>query len=117
MKTTIYKGLLLSIMVFSCSNSSTDDLTIAVNEEKVTIIKYETDVKAILSSNCIFCHGETPKNGATTSYHTYLLSKNAIDGIINRINSVSSPMPPRGLMTEELRNTVQKWKDDGLLEN
>lgn len=106
-----------SLFFFNCSNSSYDDLTEGTPGTPTAKITYEANVKAIISSNCLSCHGSPTSNGAPTSYTTYTQVKNSIDIILSRINNTSSPMPQSGLMAQSLRDVIQKWKDDGLLEN
>ena len=117
-KNLIYASAML-ILLFNCSSDSNDDL--APKEEEIdpdpTAITYDANIKSIFSSNCTNCHGSQPTNGAPTSYTTYTQVKNSIDKIINRINNASNPMPQSGLMSQSLRDDIQQWKDDGLLEN
>lgn len=114
--TKLTSVLIVSIMLFSCSSSSNDDLTNEPDPTPTTIT-YNNKVKGIINSNCGSCHGNPTDNAAPVSYNTFNLVKNDIDDIISRINSAASPMPPTGLMSQSLRDDIQKWKDDGLLEN
>jgi uncharacterized membrane protein len=117
-KTLIYV-FAFSIVLFNCSNSSNDDLTPSTPDpdpptEKVN---YTDDVKPIITSKCTNCHGDPNTNGAPTSYVTYTQVKNDINKILSRINNVANPMPQGGLMEQSLRDKIQQWKNDGLLEN
>lgn len=105
------------MLFFTCSSSSSDDVNPDPDPGPTTEVTYDDDVKAIINSNCTSCHGATPTNGAPTSYTTYNQVKNDADKIISRINNAGSPMPPTGLMAQSLRDKIQQWKDDGLLEN
>ena len=107
----------VTIIFFNCSSSSNDDLTEQAPELPTGKITYDANVKAIISNNCTNCHGSPASNGAPTSYSTYTQVKNSIENILGRINNASSPMPQGGLMTQSLRDDIQQWKDDGLLEN
>jgi hypothetical protein len=53
------------------------------------------------------------------SLTTYSEVKSAVQnrGLINSINNATNPMPQSGLMSQTNRESVQKWVDDGLLEN
>lgn len=116
MKHLIYCLSILTLC-YACSSSSTDDLSDPdpdPNEGKLT---YDDDIKTIFTNNCITCHGEPPTSGAPFSLTTFDSAKNRIDAILSRINNASSPMPPQGLMAQGLRDNIQQWKDDGLLEN
>jgi hypothetical protein len=37
--------------------------------------------------------------------------------VLARINDVSNPMPPSGVMPATDRQIIQQWADDGFLEN
>jgi hypothetical protein len=119
-KTLIYV-FAFSIVLFNCSNSSNDDLTPSTpdpNPDPPTEkVNYTDDVKPIITSKCTNCHGDPNSNGAPTSYVTYTQVKNDINKILSRINNVANPMPQGGLMEQSLRDKIQQWKDDGLLEN
>ncbi|WP_223551571.1 MULTISPECIES: hypothetical protein [Aestuariivivens] len=109
--------LAIAFLTFSCSSSSSDDLS---NPDSDTSGKttYNGNVKAIMTSNCTGCHGSPTSNGAPFSLTTYTQVKNRVNSIITAINSSTNPMPPSGgLMPQSTRDIIQKWKDDGLLEN
>ncbi len=108
------------LFLLNCSSSGGDDLSETPNPDPDPTnnnVTYNGSIKAIIDNNCIRCHGSTPTSGAPTSYTTYTQVKNSVDGILNRINNTSSPMPPSGLMATGNRDLIQQWKDDGLLEN
>lgn len=112
-KNLIYVFAITALM-YNCSSSSNDDLD---PDPDPTTVTYNNTVKAIINGNCGSCHGNPTSNGAPISYNTYNLVKGDINDIISRINSTSNPMPPTGLMAPSLRDDIQQWKDDGLLEN
>ncbi len=121
MKTT-FKSLTYlftsSLLLFSCSSSSNDDLNpqvmIPVPIEKIT---YDNHIKTIIDDNCLQCHGNPTLRGAPNSFVSYNQVRSSINNILNRLNSSSNPMPPSGQINITLRASVQQWKDDGLLEN
>ncbi len=114
-KLSLFMLIAFAISLIACSKSSDDEMTPTPDPNaKVT---YDGNIKAILSGNCLGCHGATPSNGAPTSYDTYTKAKAAIDKIITRTNSASNPMPVSGLMSVANRELIKKWKTDGLLEN
>lgn len=80
-------------------------------------VRYDPDVKAVLSNNCIGCHGTSNPN-AGLSLTTYSEVRNAVEmgNLINRVNSSSNPMPPSGRMSSQNRQVFQDWADDGYLE-
>ncbi|MDO5977712.1 hypothetical protein [Flavivirga spongiicola] len=102
------------VLVFNCSNGSDDTVSQPDPNAKIT---YNANVKSIIASNCLQCHGNPTANGAPFSLVTYTQVKSKIDDILPRINSASSPMPPTGQMLFKNIELIQKWKDDGLLEN
>ncbi|GAA4281137.1 hypothetical protein [Gaetbulibacter aestuarii] len=82
-----------------------------------TKVTYTADIAGIMSGNCTSCHSDPPTQGAPQSLTSYTQVKNYVDLIIARVNSSTNPMPPTGQMPEDTRSLIQKWKDDGLLEN
>ncbi|MFD0836040.1 cytochrome c [Mariniflexile aquimaris] len=113
------------ILLFNCSSGSDDDTSPTPtpnpnpNPNPSGKVTYNGNVKSIMSSFCISCHGNPPTNGAPMSLTTYSQVKNAVEsrGLINRINNANNPMPTGGLMSQANRDLIQKWLDDGLLEN
>ncbi|MBD0832296.1 hypothetical protein [Aestuariibaculum sediminum] len=119
---TLFYSLILTLFMFNCSSSSDDDTTSqpdpTPDPEPTEKITYEANIKSIMSSNCISCHGSTPSNNAPMSLTTYTQVKNYIDGIIDRINRTGAgKMPPSGTLSTNSKNLIQQWKDGGLLEN
>lgn len=102
------------LLVFNCSNGSDDTISQPDPNAKIT---YNANVKSIIAGSCLQCHGNPTANGAPFSLVTYTQVKDKIDIILTRINSASSPMPPTGQIPSKNRDIIQKWKDDGLLEN
>jgi len=110
--------VLFFIITFSCVSDSTDDLINSnPNPDPTEKITYDDDIQIILNNNCTACHGNPTTNSAPFSLTTFDEAKIRIDDIISRINNINNPMPPSGLMPQGLRDNIQKWKDDGLLEN
>ncbi len=115
-KKIIY-ALVVFFSLFNCSNDSSDDLIEQEMDPGPTTITYNGEIQSIINNNCTQCHGSTPSNGAPFSLTTYDNVKGRVDRIIARTNSASSPMPPAGQINSGLRDMIQQWKDDGLLEN
>jgi mono/diheme cytochrome c family protein len=114
-------GFAIIALMFNCSSSSSDDLSNQnpdPDPDPMVKVTYDADIKTIIDNNCIQCHGNPPNPGPT-SYTTYTQVKNGVEtgNILARINSASNPMPQSGLMSQSLRDKIQQWKDDGLLEN
>lgn len=115
-KNSFYISIMLTLL-YNCSSGG-DDPTNS-NPNTSVKITYESHINSITTNYCIACHGEPPSSGAPMSLTSYELVKNAVEtrGLINRINSTTNPMPPKGgLLSKEQRDLIQKWVDDGLLE-
>ncbi len=105
--------LVVGFFMFKCSNNSTDDL---IDQSNIpTVVKYSTDVKPIIESSCLKCHGTPLANGAPNSLTTIEQVKFSIEKLklIERINDIAEPMPPSGLMQPSKRAIIEKWKTDG----
>ncbi len=117
MKKEINRILLLgSIFVFLNACVGSDDSNDILDPEEVT---YEADVRPILESICLNCHTDPPINGAPMPLTTFDAVRNAVEnrGLLTRINSISNPMPPSGLLPETSREIFQEWVDQGFIEN
>ncbi|WJJ97899.1 c-type cytochrome [Algibacter luteus] len=109
--------LAISMLLFNCSSDSNDDVKEQEMNPDPTTITYSANIASIINNNCNQCHGSTPSNGAPFSLTTYDDVKNRVDRIIARVNNSTNPMPPSGQISSSLRDMIQQWKDDGLLEN
>ncbi|VXB02020.1 conserved exported hypothetical protein [Flavobacterium sp. 9AF] len=118
-KKTILTLTILTTLLASCTNDSEADLVDVPNENTVTYTNY---VKNVIDSNCLFCHGATPSNGAPMSLTTYSLVKDAVlnRGLLDRISRPqgSSGMMPNGgtRLPQTTIDAITKWQTDGLLE-
>lgn len=108
-----------TILVSSCTNDSSDDLSGINGLDEVT---YTNTVKNIIDSNCISCHAATPVNGAPMSLTTYENVKQAVleRGLLNRI---SRPQGAEGMMPnggtrlpQAVIDQVSAWANQGLIE-
>ncbi len=113
--------IFLSIMILGCSDDTvSQDEPIAQEDElHFTNISYEGNIKSIVQTNCIACHSNPPNNGASIPLTTYEAVKNAVEtrDLISKINSVTNPMPPDGLMPKDTRRIFDAWVTQGLKEN
>lgn len=113
MNKIIYIAVLF-LFVTSCESRTYEE--ISDNTPITTVVKYESDLKPIIESNCINCH-------STTSFKplvNYNQIKANIDIIINRIQRPSGDplrMPQGGSLSSNQINLFVKWKTDGLIEN
>lgn len=106
--------LLIGIFI-SCTKAVLEE---SPSQQNVSdTVRYDPDIKSIMTNNCISCHGGlAPSGGFTLSNYDNVREKVEQGSLLSRINNVSNPMPPNGLMDELKRQTLQKWKTDGYLE-
>ena len=106
--------LVMLLFVVSCVGS--DDEKDLMEPTEVT---YEADIEPITGTICVMCHMDPPINGAPMPLTTYEQVRNAVEtrGLLNRINSSTNPMPPSGLLEENLRERFQAWADQDFPEN
>jgi mono/diheme cytochrome c family protein len=66
----------------------------------------------IIRTNCAGCHsGATP--AAALNLLDYTSAKNAAQNIKSRVNNSTNPMPPTGLLQQNLRDQISAWVDQG----
>lgn len=119
MKNEKYLIFATFLFVVSCTNNSEDDLT---NPVVLGNTKYSIDVKPIIDSKCIICHGDTPTNGAPMSLTTVAAVQEAIENR-NLIGKISRPDGSLGLMPyggprlpQTSIDIIVDWKASGFLE-
>ena len=119
MKTLKFSITLLSLILFSCTNSSEDDLT--PEQELPSTVTYEAHVRSIIQNNCVSCHANPPVNGAGVPLETYSDVKTAVinNNLISKINGNG----PGGLMplggpklSQQQIDLITKWQQDGFPE-
>jgi hypothetical protein len=119
MKTKYLIIIAFSVLLPSCTSESISDL---IDVPTVDIITYEANVKVIINTNCLSCHGATPSNGAPMSLTTYENVRDAVlnRGLLDRISRVEGApgaMPLGGpRLPQNQINIIEKWNIDGLLE-
>jgi hypothetical protein len=111
--------IIVSILLFSCSNNSEDDLIIP--DSIITTKTYTNSVKSIVDANCISCHAAIPVFGAPMSLITYAQVKEALlnRGLLDRIsraNGAPGLMPTNSRLPQQTIDVVVQWNLDGLLE-
>lgn len=118
-----FGAMLLISGLMGCSSS--DNSEGVPNEESnnnggtnAMDLTYTSDIRPIIQSNCLSCHGNPPTNNAPMSLTTYALVKSAVEnrGLVNRINSSVNPMPPDGRMPSATRQMITDWVNQGLPE-
>lgn len=114
-----FRPLIYCSTLLLLSNCTTTDIPVPVTAPIVETITYDDDVKTIIDTNCVRCHGSvSPSAGLNLT--TYSLVRSAAEnrGLIARMNDSSNPMPQdTGKLPQATLDIIDKWKTDGFLEN
>ncbi len=110
--------IFIGILFISCSNDSESDLT---EPNTTSPLTYEANIKQIIGSSCLGCHGDPPVNGATFSLDTYDRVKDITENgnlikAINRQTGELGAMPPTGRLPQSTIDRIEQWADEGFLE-
>lgn len=93
--------------------SDEDVLGVDFSATAQTLVTYTNDIKDLLDTNCIGCHGgDHPTAGIKLD--TYTSAKANANAANEKIQS--GQMPPGGPLSAEEKALFQNWLDDGLLE-
>lgn len=111
--------MIVSILLISqsCTTAIIDEGNVNALPPLTRTVTYQSDVESIMFNNCITCHGgQAPSDGLDLS--TFQNTRTAAEqrNLIQRMNDATNPMPPQGLLSPELRQVMDKWVADGLLE-
>ncbi len=115
--------LCITLFVFNCSNDSEDDLVNVdppMEEPGDTPVNYVDDIAPIMSTSCVGCHADPPRNGAPFSLVNFSQVNQRATGVFNRMNLQSGSagaMPPSGRLPQATIDKIQQWIDDGKKEN
>ena len=114
----IIYSVLLGTLLSACSNENEEDLEARALAEipESNSITFEANVRAIMQDNCNMCHTSPTAFGAPFPLLTFDDVSSRADRIITRMNSEENPMPPSGRVSLEIRNTIEQWRENGLLE-
>lgn len=116
-KSIIY-GLLL-FTIYSCTSTSLEELEPIVTPPPVNeTITYNPDIANIMNANCTSCHGG-PSPQAGLDLTTYTNVRFAVENrnLVSRMNNISAPMPPDGILPSTTLQIIDDWIADGSLEN
>lgn len=116
--------LALFMAVYSCVNNKK---TLPEPDEAIPIngipITYTSHAKAIIDAKCISCH---QPGGQFPSLTVYDDPGSTIDDVKGQLLDIESttidnnfpamPAPPDALLTQDLKDTLQMWIDQGGLE-
>ena len=120
MRTLHYKLLTVSFFFLFTANCTTTETPLEEDPAPITtLVKYNTDVKPIIDSNCLNCHGTaTPRIGGIPLFnYTQVREEAEFGSLINRMNSTINPMPQSGILSADKLAIIDQWKADGFLEN
>ncbi|WP_188371271.1 hypothetical protein [Muriicola marianensis] len=115
-------ALMIGVFVFALGCSKSDNSEGApMDDNEITdpnAVSYQRDIRPIMQGNCLSCHGNPPTQNAPMSLTTLNEVKNAIEtrGLLSRINSTTSPMPPNGLMPQTARALIAEWANQNFPE-
>jgi len=114
-KRYILLGLISTLLFYNCSSDSGSP------EEEIPdgiTITYNENIKSIITNNCFPCHNSPTTNGAPFSMTNFNETVNAVTTRPLRvsINDPVNPMPLAGLMSQQNRDLIGLWIDQGLKE-
>ncbi|WP_425237246.1 hypothetical protein [Ulvibacterium sp.] len=110
---------LLALTLIACTSDSEDDLM--EMEEPGGPVTYNSNIRAIIGSNCLNCHSDPTRNGAPFSLTNFQqVSTRAENGslsrAINKQTGDSGAMPPGGRLPQTTIDLIDQWIDEGFLE-
>ncbi|MGW9684050.1 hypothetical protein [Flagellimonas sp. 2504JD1-5] len=114
----LFSAVMALAMIASCSSESEDDLT--DDGPGNGAITYESRISAIVSSNCLGCHGSPTANGAPFSLTTFSDVSSRASSIltaISRQTGETRAMPPAGRLSQSTIDLFEQWIDAGTPEN
>ena len=107
---------ILTALITSCTNDSTDDVTVA----PPAVINYTNNIKSIMDTSCATsgCHNATT-NASGLTLENYTQVKNAFinRNALGRMESTTASMPPSGNLPNTTIQVIKNWRDQGYLEN
>lgn len=117
---------IFTVILLSCgSDDSMEEPVIVVDPDPIPdqVSTYTADVKTIIDTNCLECHGDPLTQGAPMMLVTFDQVVSAVNnrGLFSRISTmgINTIMPPTdsgGRMPQATIDIVEDWIADGLLE-
>ncbi len=100
--------LLLLFLTFSLISCSSDDDTETPSQNEVT---YTNNIKSIIDSSCLNCHGNPVTNGAPMSLTNFDEVKDAVinKDLIGRVENGSMPLGDTPLTPAQVK-AIKDWK-------
>lgn len=82
-------------------------------------MRYSVEIKQILQANCYQCHlsSSSTYSGIPFETHAQLKAVALNNKLLDRINSISAPMPQTGLMLLCNRKKMEAWVKAGAPDN
>lgn len=105
---------IIAFLFSSCTKAVIEEEAIVIIEDVV----YDPDIKNIMSSYCITCHGgAAPSASVALESYTDVRYYSEFENLIDRMNDSQNPMPPSGILSSEILSKIDKWAADGFPEN
>jgi len=125
MKTkTLTTLIILLFCALSCSYDSEDDLiqdsNNGGNDPSPNVVNYVDDIKPIMQSSCIACHGNPPTNGAPFALINFSQVSQRAEAVFNSMNlqnGAPGSMPPLGRLPQSTIDLIDEWIQNGKPEN
>jgi len=120
MKKIIITLAFFNLLLFACTYNK-EELTVVPVDPNVPIITYTNAVESIIAANCVTCHSPASLNGI--GQVPFLTTFDELKTQVNNgriearaINNVPSAMPPGAPLSQDIKNTLQDWINQGALE-
>lgn len=114
-------GVLVLILPNGCFYDNEEELYGPDNSLNcdTTNIRYSVEIKQILADKCNSCHLESSPSYSGIPYETYDQFREVAQNgkLVDRINSLSAPMPQTGLMDKCNREKLEAWVKAGAPNN
>lgn len=105
------------VLLHSCETSTLSELAVD-DSEPVAVVTYQNTVQTIIDNSCVECHNI---NNATAGIRldSFESSRDVADSgrMLIRMTSTTNPMPPSGNLPDAIITNIERWIEDGLLEN
>jgi len=114
---TSIAAMSLLLVLQSCTTAIIDEGSVDTLPPINRTVTYQSDVATIMFNNCLTCHsGNAPSDGLDLSTYANVRFAAEQRNLIQRMNDATNPMPQNGLLSPEIRQIMDQWIEDGLLE-
>jgi mono/diheme cytochrome c family protein len=106
---------IIGTVLFGCTKAVIiEEITEPVTET----VTYDDHVQSIIFNNCTTCHaGAAPSAGIDLTTYQNVRFQAESGNLVPRMNNASNPMPPSGTLSPDQLAIIDKWVEDGFLEN